>query len=319
MITMEEIQNNIVKYYNKHIIPKNISIKEFNKTILKKIESEDDKNEILSAYAKRDDYYFYREDTDEKKQKLIIRILRKIGYAVNMEAKVRTLPDQFIKDFKREIKKAKIKHKEFVVKAMREIEPDFIEQLEEIDELDEENDVFDLKIMEIIEDKVTDILHYLKINFYDKEDLKKLIVKDMMDFFIRQNLSKTMKQKITSVIANSVDHEFKEYQKNKILRRKQLLTELLQDTLPFLNKAFKEHKIHKIKKMTFYQMQHFVEYLNRVIDEKFIQPDKEKKKLNNEEYNFLKSKIKEFISRRYEALFQQSRTINNKLNNQKND
>jgi hypothetical protein len=217
------------------------------------------------------------------------------------------IEDPNMREFRKALKLAHQHLREHYVVETRKKDPDFIEELVEVEEHEVENEVLDFEKMQEIEEKVTTILYYLNISLYTRKLVRDMIIRDVMDSMIDTPVSAGMEEKIRDVITHLVEHEFEEYSAKKKMRRRELLTDLLGRILPDLNSAFEQHKLNKVKKMTWYQIQNYITYLLEVIDEKYIQVDKREKKLNNEEYTFLKNKIRTFISQKYDNLFIRSR------------
>jgi len=156
-------------------------------------------------------------------------------------------------------------------------------------------------------------------------ELKKIIDYDMKLFFtncyiildydkknryLAENLTKDDKIKIWFIfnsiawyIENHIDHEFREYEGRKKQIKKDLISELLTKSIGDIESHFDLHQKTRVKAPTKKQMQLFVNYVLESIDEKYIKPTKKEKKLNNEDYLFLKQKMKEFIAKKYYFIF----------------
>jgi len=180
-----------------------------------------------------------------------------------------------------------------------------LEELEIIEEKDliSEEQIFDIEILSQIEKKVNEVIVYFDLSLYrkdeDKERLKNLIVEDMLDRYINFHLTDKMKESIIKVVRDTVDHEFKEYQLKKKIRLKDLFEELREKIWPDLENIISNHKKNKIHSITKSQIENFLKYLIEYIDNKYIKIFKREKKLNNEDYLFLKNLIEKFIIKKY--------------------
>jgi len=104
-------------------------------------------------------------------------------------------------------------------------------------------------------------------------------------------------------IENHIDHEFKEYELKKNQMKKELLQDLINQIVPEVNIFFESHKKSRLKKVNKNQIDNFLKFIFDYLDNKYIKIDKKNKKLNNEDYIFLKNKIKRFIMEKYIITF----------------
>ncbi|HOV15855.1 MAG TPA: hypothetical protein PK771_16315, partial [Spirochaetota bacterium] len=238
------------------------------------------------------------------------------------------------------------------------------QDLEELDDstIDSEN-TFDLEIIEKIDNKVLSILHYLNIGIYNKKELKKTIINDMLDYLytitLENNtidklilsipekmtqeryidlLKKIISQELKIFFANSyktdennnkqriliknqskqdllklwciinsilwyienhIDYEFSEYQKREVQIKKDLWEDLLNKISSDIETRYEEHRKKRVKKISKVQVSNFLNFLFEEIDEKYLKVDKKEKKLNNEDYLYLKKKTREYIQKKY--------------------
>ena len=100
-------------------------------------------------------------------------------------------------------------------------------------------------------------------------------------------------------IENHIDHEFKEYELKKRQIHKELLSNLLAKIKPEMLSFFDDHQKNRLKKINKAQIENFMKFVFDYFDDKYIKVDKKNKKLNNDDYLFLKSKIKRFIMESY--------------------
>ncbi|HPO49004.1 MAG TPA: hypothetical protein PLO89_01640 [Spirochaetota bacterium] len=153
------------------------------------------------------------------------------------------------------------------------------------------------------------------------QELKKISSPDLKIFFsncykiddndkkhryIDQSLSDQDKIKLWSIfnsilwyIEKHIDYEFNEREKRKIQIKKDLWAGLLKKIAQEIEERLALHKKNRIKNVTKIQVTNFLNFLFDEIDNKYIKVDKKEKKLNNEDYLFLKKKTKEYIQRKY--------------------
>jgi hypothetical protein len=285
----------------------------------------------------------------------------KIKNKINLDMQAKNIADQSYENFKNE-----------VYESLKNRYSDAINQDEEIEELesvvmDFENDtVFDLGLLEKIDEKVLSILQYLNVSLLGKVELKSSIINDMLDYlydlgndesvkskilsripgsFLRNELKKKLEKindynlkyflimsypkrknnierilnteltdedsiklwfvvnSIPWYIENHIEHEFKEYELKKRQIQKELLSDLIGKILPELEVFFESHKKNRLKKINTIQIQNFIKFIFEYMDNRYIKIDKQKKKLNNEDYLFLKSKVRRFINEKYISTF----------------
>ena len=222
---------------------------------------------------------------------------------IDLEKPAQENEDPFFADFRNEIKIASQEYKEDFIKSKRQEDPEFIEQLEEVQEFDEkEEQAIDKKIMDMIEKKVLGILKHFNMGLYKykKQDLKNIIITDMLENEINLDLSNTMKLKITEVIVNLVEHEFRVYESKKENRKKELLKKILKKILPDVNEFFEKNNNDKFQKMTLYQEKSILNFFLQSLEKKYLKVDRKNNKIDDDEYDFLKSKIKAYILRRHD-------------------
>jgi hypothetical protein len=104
-------------------------------------------------------------------------------------------------------------------------------------------------------------------------------------------------------IENHIEHEFNEYQLKKNQIQKELVYSIISRISEELNMFFEKHKEKKVKNINKTQIKNFLNYIFTYFDKNYIQVDKKNKKLNNEDYLFLKSKIKIYITQKYLTVF----------------
>jgi hypothetical protein len=285
----------------------------------------------------------------------------KIKNKINLDMQAKNIPDQSMEQFKNEVFES--------LKNRISENKDMDENVEEFESavVDFENDtIFDLGLLEKIDEKVLIILQYLNIGLFNKIELKNKIISDMLEYlyelvsnediktkiisripgsFLRNELMEKMKKindyflkkflancypkrknnieriltpgmtidhsiklwyvinSIPWYIENHIDHEFQEYELKKRQIKKDLLKDLIEKIMPELNIYFEEHKKNRLKNINERQMLNFNNFVFDYLDNKYIKVDKRNKKLNNEDYLFLRSKVKRFINERYVSFF----------------
>jgi hypothetical protein len=288
----------------------------------------------------------------------------RIKNKINLDSSAMDIYDTNLNDFKLEIYNYLNKDNE--QKSSEELEN--IEELEEVEVVSaDEEEQLDLSMLGDIEEKVLSILQSLNISLYNKDELKKTLIEDMLNFLLESGkneesigrlisgipkifsrirlieelkkmkdfetlkllarcyprdrtnkkdrfLSKNMSREdhirvwyyvnsISWYIENHIEHEFQEFELKKRQMKKDLLTELINKILPEVQEHFADHGKKRLKKITKKQIINFLKFLLEELDNKYIKVDKKNKKLNNEDYLFLKSKVKRFITEKYRATF----------------
>ena len=67
----------------------------------------------------------------------------------------------------------------------------------------------------------------------------------------------------------------------------------------YILEKFEEHKKKRVKKITTGQISNFLRIVLEDIDDNYIKIDKKEKKLNNEDYIYLKNRVKKYIQEKY--------------------
>lgn len=169
------------------------------------------------------------------------------------------------------------------------------------------------EIIESIPDKIDQERYIVELKKIGCHDLKLFFTNsyltdenDKRYRYLNKNLSKYEKLKIWCVfnsilwyIENHIEYEFKEYENRKNQIKKDLVVDLITRIAPDIDKRIKEHKQRMVKKINRIQQRNFLNFLLEEIDNKYIKSDKKEKKLNNEDYLFLKEKVKVFITKKY--------------------
>ena len=210
----------------------------------------------------------------------------------------------FIED-EEEIRNASQQKKEKEFELTRIQEPDLINVIEELEEISEEVIEFfeelTIEALEKIEIKVLYIIRNINISLFQKKraELKSVIVDDMISSFFKAKISDESKRKIIDIVSGIVDHEFKEYGRKIKQRKIEIFEDLKKRIDPFIQKSLSDYRINRYKKITESQRENYFKYLFESIETNYIQVDKKDKKINNEEYVFLRNLIKRYIKNLY--------------------
>lgn len=104
---------------------------------------------------------------------------------------------------------------------------------------------------------------------------------------------------IVKYIENHIDYEFTEYKKRQIQIKNDLWEDLSNRIKGYILEKFEEHKKKRVKKITTGQISNFLRIVLEDIDDNYIKIDKKEKKLNNEDYIYLKNRVKKYIQEKY--------------------
>ena len=220
---------------------------------------------------------------------------------IYLEKPAKDNEDPFLKEFKKEINKSIFNKKnEKHQKTTKITDSDNLED----NELDSANSVnkvgLDKETINKIKVKIKEILKIINIGFfiYKKAELKKVIFDNIINNFIDINLTDIKKQKINDLINILIDQEVKIFFSNdNNHKNKELLKYFLKNIYPEIIEFYKKNEYEKINKLSIAQkkflINSFIEYLER----KYLNKEIRKNNITQNEYNFLKSKIKIFISK----------------------
>ncbi len=229
----------------------------------------------------------YNKNNENNPQKLDIEKINKI--------------DPFYNEFQEEILKS-IKSKNSEI----ETKDDLLKKEEAlpIETLYSEDEEIDNNLLIEIEKKILNFLSNLKLEYYKnaKDDLKNIFIKEILDSYQSLNLKENIIKKISIYIDDLVDHEFKEFHSKKGYLKKELLKGKLQKILPDVNGFFDKNNGKKLIQMTIFQRNNLIKYFIETLYGNYVQNDFIENIINEEEFIFLKDKIKEFVINRYEKI-----------------
>ncbi|MBP7553101.1 MAG: hypothetical protein KA885_06715 [Spirochaetes bacterium] len=231
--------------------------------------------------------------------------LKKIGDEFDLEAPSFTVKDVNFQEFEEEIKLAFKQKKEESLKAIRNDNPEIIEELEEIEEIEEiKYDKLTIDILEKIEEKVLFIIRNINLSLFQKDiiNLNKSIVEDMIKTFFGDDIDDKIKTKIEELVGNIVSHEFREYGRKIKEVKDKLLTDTISVINPVLEKSISEYVKNKTASATEWSMNNYIKYFSAMIDNNYLKVDKKEKKLNNEEYLYLKNLVEIFIVKKFKSI-----------------
>ena len=219
---------------------------------------------------------------------------------LNLMIPAKNNEDYFFKEFKKEIEKSlnnnisdlslEIDNKKKVVE----------EKKEEIIKQDNAVDPDTVKKLARVEKKVSEILNLLNMSLYryKKEDLKNLIITDMLHRYFKTNASEFEKEKIIDAIASLVDNQFRQYESKKEQKRQDMLNSILNTIMPEINNFVEKHSQKGLETLTLLQKENIIKYFIISIENKYLRNEKTIKRINDSDYDFIKNKIKVYIVNR---------------------
>jgi hypothetical protein len=156
--------------------------------------------------------------------------------------------------------------------------------------------------LKIIELKIIQILTKINLNFY-KNKSDELLNLIMLDFIkINQDLiidNDNVKLQVENYIKKIVNNEFKKYMQQNDIKKKEMAVELLNKIIPDVNDFFITNTHEKLETMSLYQKNNMVKYFLDSLYKKYLKNDK---RLNNDEYHYLKQCIKSFFLNKYNKI-----------------
>ncbi|HQJ05850.1 MAG TPA: hypothetical protein PLI57_05680 [Spirochaetota bacterium] len=229
--------------------------------------------------------------------------LKKSGDKFDIDAPSFTVKDVSFMEFEEEIKQAFKQKKEERLNVIQNDAPEIIEELE-IEEIEEiKFDKLTIDILEKIEEKVLFIISNINLSLFQKDiiNLNKSIVDDMIKTFFGNDIEDKIKTKIEELVGNIVSHEFREYGRKIKEVKDKLLRDTLDSITPVLEKSIAEYMKNKTAGATEWSMNNYIKYFIAMIDNNYLKVDKKEKKLNNEEYLYLKNLVEIFIVRKFKS------------------
>lgn len=174
------------------------------------------------------------------------------------------------------------------------------EELEEIEELEDDSPAtVDIDKLSEIERKIVTILQYLNLELYEQNQIKTFIMTNILSDLEYKNLNPMMKERVMNVIKELVNHEFRELSHKKKARRKSLIKDTMTIIEVFLNKKLEIHKKNRTPKTTKFQEDNFKKFVYEDIVRNKLSIIKKDKKINYDEFLFLKKVIKRYINSQY--------------------
>lgn len=246
-------------------------------------------------------------DKEEIKKK-ILEVYNKINEnnpdKLDIEKAAKNNPDPSIKEFLDEFNQSYFKKDIDVILDKVEKKEEIKEKEETLEPEDLEDPVINKMILEKIEKKVQAILNDMNLELYKnkKIDLENVLINDVIENIIDVEINSFRENLIAKYIIRLVSKEYDELEIKKKNRRKELLRDLLNKILPEVKEFFEKYNYNKLRSMSLFQKKNIIKIFLHTLDKKFIKKQKNEKKVNNQEYKYLRSKVRDFIIRKYNEI-----------------
>jgi len=159
------------------------------------------------------------------------------------------------------------------------------------------------KIKNELTKRIKSIFNGINIFLYKhcKNDLKKLLVDDLYEFF-NIRLADYSSSEISDFVDNFVNIKYNEIFLNKENRRKTLLYVYLNRILKDVDSFFKINNKKRLEKMTILQKKNLIKFYLISIYNQFLKDDKQSGKIDRDDYEFLRERIRLFVLFKYDKI-----------------
>lgn len=137
-----------------------------------------------------------------------------------------------------------------------------------------------------------------------KDDLKKILIDDLYEYF-NIKLADYNNSDINDFVENFINNKYNEIFSNKESRRKTLLYIYLNRILKDVDSFFKVNNKKKLEKMTLLQKRNLIKFYLISIYNQYLKEDRQSGKLDRDDYEFLRERIRLFVLFRYDKILKE--------------
>jgi len=152
-----------------------------------------------------------------------------------------------------------------------------------------------------INQRIDYLINLININLFKKNKLavKNFFLIDILNHYKNENILL-----IKDIVNELIDNKFNLIFLNPENRNKTLLYETLNKILKDVDNFFNYNKKHKLDKMSILQKKNLIKFFLISINKKYLDADKNSGKINRNEYDFLKEKIRLFVIHKYNKVLE---------------
>lgn len=137
-----------------------------------------------------------------------------------------------------------------------------------------------------------------------KNDLKKLMINDLYEFF-NIKLADYSSNDINDFVETFINNKYNEIFLNKESRRKTLLYVYLNRILKDVDAFFAINNRKRLEKMTILQKKNLIKFYLISIYNQFLKEDKQSGKIDRDDYEFLRERIRLFVLFKYDKILKE--------------